>query len=149
MLLLGLAGTGTGCLLGVLVSFFLIPVVIKISGDQKSSYVGSVMICFHPVILIATVLLFCRNYDFPCSQKTCKNGCKYLSDGGTCLLSGSRKRRKGRKKRKHNTETSWGQFTKDKKRTTVVILSLATSLSVYLCITTMLDSQAAKNNRVE
>ena len=28
MLLLGLAGTGTGCLLGVLVSFFLIPVVI-------------------------------------------------------------------------------------------------------------------------
>ena len=36
------------------------------------------------------------------------------------------------------------QFTKDKKRTAVVLLSLATSLSVYLCIVTMLDSQAAR-----
>lgn len=36
------------------------------------------------------------------------------------------------------------QFTKDKKRTAVVLLSLAASLSVYLCIVTMLDSQAAR-----
>ena len=41
---------------------------------------------------------------------------------------------------------SWGEFTKDKKRTTVVILSLATSLSVYLCITTMLLIQAGNND---
>ena len=36
------------------------------------------------------------------------------------------------------------QFTKDKKRTAMVLLSLAASLSVYLCIVTMLDSQAAR-----
>ena len=36
------------------------------------------------------------------------------------------------------------QFTKDKKRTAVVLLSLAASLSVYLCIVTMLDSQVAR-----
>ena len=36
------------------------------------------------------------------------------------------------------------QLVKDKKRTTVVLLSLAASLSVYLCIVTMLDSQAAR-----
>ena len=36
------------------------------------------------------------------------------------------------------------QVTKDKKRTAVVLLSLAASLSVYLCIVTMLDSQAAR-----
>ena len=36
------------------------------------------------------------------------------------------------------------QFTKDKKRTAVVLLSSAASLSVYLCIVTMLDSQAAR-----
>ena len=36
------------------------------------------------------------------------------------------------------------QFTKDKKRTAVVLLSLAASLSVYLCIVIMLDSQAAR-----
>ena len=34
---------------------------------------------------------------------------------------------------------SMEQFTKDKKRTAVVLLSLAASLSVYLCIVTMLD----------
>ena len=39
---------------------------------------------------------------------------------------------------------SMEQFTKDKKRTAVVLLSLAASLSVYLCIVTMLDSQAAR-----
>ena len=36
------------------------------------------------------------------------------------------------------------QFAKDKKRTAVVLLSLAASLSVYLCIVTMLDSQVAR-----
>ena len=36
------------------------------------------------------------------------------------------------------------QFTKDKKRTAVVLLSLAASLSVYLCVVTMLDSQVAR-----
>ena len=36
------------------------------------------------------------------------------------------------------------QFTKDKKRTFMVLLSLAASLSVYLCVVTMLDSQAAR-----
>ena len=36
------------------------------------------------------------------------------------------------------------QFTKDKKRTFMVLLSLAASLSVYLCVVIMLDSQAAR-----
>ena len=36
------------------------------------------------------------------------------------------------------------QFTKDKKRTFMVLLSLAASLSVYLCVVTMLVSQAAR-----
>ena len=38
----------------------------------------------------------------------------------------------------------WEQFTKDKKRTAVVLLSLAASLSVYLCVVTMMESQAAR-----
>ena len=42
------------------------------------------------------------------------------------------------------TRLSWEQFTKDKKRTFMVLLSLAASLSVYLCVVTMLDSQAAR-----
>ena len=42
------------------------------------------------------------------------------------------------------TRLSKEQFTKDKKRTFMVLLSLAASLSVYLCVVTMLDSQAAR-----
>ena len=42
------------------------------------------------------------------------------------------------------TRLSREQFTKDKKRTFMVLLSLAASLSVYLCVVTMLDSQAAR-----
>ena len=139
MLLLGLAGTGTGCLLGVLVSFFLIPVVIKSLGI-KSSYVGSVMICFHPVILIATVLLVGTTI-FLAARKPVKmaaNISPMEALGYRAAGKGGKAGRKGKIIRR----LSWGQFTKDKKRTTVVILSLATSLSVYLCITTMLDSQA-------
>ena len=141
MLLLGLAGTGTGCLLGVLVSFFLIPVVIKSLGI-KSSYVGSVMICFHPVILIATVLLVGTTI-FLAARKPVKmaaNISPMEALGYRAAGKGGKAGRKGNIIRR----LSWGQFTKDKKRTTVVILSLATSLSVYLCITTMLDSQAAR-----
>ena len=141
MLLLGLAGTGTGCLLGVLVSFFLIPVVIKSLGI-KSSYVGSVMICFHPVILIATVLLVGTTI-FLAARKPVKmaaNISPMEALGYRAAGKGGKAGRKGKIIRR----LSWGQFTKDKKRTTVVILSLATSLSVYLCITTMLDSQAAR-----
>ena len=141
MLLLGLAGTGTGCLLGVLVSFFLIPVVIKSLGI-KSSYVGSVMICFHPVILIATVLLVGTTI-FLAARKPVKmaaNISPMEALGYRAAGKGGKAGRKGKIIRR----LSWGQFTKDKKRTTVVILSLATSLSVYLCITTMLDSQVAR-----
>ncbi len=88
MLLLSLAGTGTGCLLGVLVSFFL-SVVIKSLGI-KSGYVGSVMICFHPVILIATVLLVGTTI-FLAARKPVKMAANISPMEGDPKLSGSRK----------------------------------------------------------
>ena len=56
MLLIGSAGTVLGCLSGALVSFFLIPVVVKSLGI-RSGYVGAVMVRFHPAVLVATILL--------------------------------------------------------------------------------------------
>ena len=56
MLLIGSAGTVLGCLSGGLVSFFLIPVVVKSLGI-KSGYVGADMVRFHPAVLLATILL--------------------------------------------------------------------------------------------
>ena len=45
-----------GCLLGVFVSFSLIPIVVKSLGI-KENYVDSSMVCFHPTVLLATILL--------------------------------------------------------------------------------------------
>lgn len=143
MLLTGAAGIVSGCLSGVLVSFFLIPVAVKSLGI-KSGYVGNVMVRFHPAVLSATILLVGVTI-FLASRKPIK-----MAAGISPIEAlGYRPARKNAKVRKAGkgkiiARLSLGQFTKDKKRTAVVLLSLAASLSVYLCIATMLDSQAAR-----
>lgn len=143
MLLIGSAGTVLGCLSGGLVSFFLIPVVVKSLGI-KSGYVGADMVRFHPVVLLATILLVGVTI-FLASQKPAKMAADIspIEALGYCPTHKTVKvRRAG--KGKVIARLSMEQFTKDKKRTAVVLLSLAASLSVYLCIVTMLDSQAAR-----
>ena len=143
MLLIGSAGTVLGCLSGGLVSFFLIPVVVKSLGI-KSGYVGADMVRFHPAVLLATILLVGITI-FLASQKPTK----MAADISPIEALGYRPTHKTVKERKAGkgkviARLSLEQFTKDKKRTAVVLLSLAASLSVYLCIVTMLDSQAAR-----
>ncbi len=143
MLLIGSAGTVLGCLSGGLVSFFLIPVVVKSLGI-KSGYVGADMVRFHPAVLLATILLVGVTI-FLASQKPTK----MAADISPIEALGYRPTHKTVKERKAGkgkviARLSLEQVTKDKKRTAVVLLSLAASLSVYLCIMTMLDSQAAR-----
>ena len=143
MLLIGSAGTVLGCLSGGMVSFFLIPVVVKSLGI-KSGYVGADMVRFHPAVLLATILLVGVTI-FLASQKPTK----MAADISPIEALGYRPTHKTVKERKAGkgkviARLSMEQFTKDKKRTAVVLLSLAASLSVYLCIVTMLDSQAAR-----
>ena len=143
MLLIGSAGTVLGCLSGGMVSFFLIPVVVKSLGI-KSGYVGADMVRFHPVVLLATILLVGVTI-FLASRKPAK----MAADISPIEALGYRPTHKTVKVRRAGKEKviarlSMEQFTKDKKRTAVVLLSLAASLSVYLCIVTMLDSQAAR-----
>ena len=143
MLLIGSAGTVLGCLSGGLVSFFLIPVVVKSLGI-KSGYVGADMVRFHPAVLLATILLVGVTI-FLASQKPTK----MAADISSIEALGYRPTHKTVKERKAGkgkviARLSLEQVTKDKKRTAVVLLSLAASLSVYLCIVTMLDSQAAR-----
>ena len=139
MLLIGSAGTVLGCLSGGMVSFFLIPVVVKSLGI-KSGYVGADMVRFHPAVLLATILLVGVTI-FLASQKPIKMAADIspIEALGYCPTHKNVKVR-----RAGIARLSMEQFTKDKKRTAVVLLSLATSLSVYLCIVTMLDSQAAR-----
>ncbi len=143
MLLIGTAGTVAGCLAGTLVAFFLIPVVVKSLGIN-SNYVGSVIVHFHPAILIATIVLVGFTI-FLASGKPAKMAADILpieALGYRSANKSTKVRRAG--KRKVVRRLSWEQFAKDKKRTAMVLLSLATSLSVYLCVVTMLDSQAAR-----
>ena len=143
MLLIGSAGTVLGCLSGGMVSFFLIPVVVKSLGI-KSGYVGADMVRFHPAVLLATILLVGVTI-FLASQKPIKMAADIspIEALGYCPTHKNVKvRRAG--KGKVIARLSMEQFTKDKKRTAMVLLSLAASLSVYLCIVTMLDSQAAR-----
>ena len=143
MFLIGSAGTVIGCLSGGLVSFFLIPVVVKSLGI-KSGYVGAEMIRFHPAVLLVTILLVGVTLLLACQKPA-----KMAADISPIEALGYRPTHKIVKvrkagKRKVIARLSLRQFTKDKKRTAVVLLSLAASLSVYLCIVTMLDSQAAR-----
>ena len=143
MFLIGSAGIVIGCLSGGLVSFFLIPVVVKSLGI-KSGYVGAEMIRFRPAVLLVTLLLVGVTLLLACQKPA-----KMAADISPIEALGYRpthKIVKARKagKRKVIARLSLRQFTKDKKRTAVVLLSLAVSLSVYLCIVTMLDSQAAR-----
>ena len=143
MFLIGSAGTVIGCLSGGLVSFFLIPVVVKSLGI-KSGYVGADMIRFHPAVLLVTILLVGVTLLLACQKPA-----KMAADISPMEALGYRSTHKIVKARKAGkskviARLSLRQFTKDKKRTAVVLLSLAASLSVYLCIVTMLDSQAAR-----
>ena len=97
MLLIGSAGTVLGCLSGGMVSFFLIPVVVKSLGI-KSGYVGADMVRFHPAVLLATILLVGITI-FLASQKPTKMASRYLSNRSAWLSSDpqNRKRKKSRK----------------------------------------------------
>ena len=43
-----------------------------------------------------------------------------------------------------DSRMAWDQIWKDKKKSLVIMTSLAAALSVFLCISTLLESQAAR-----
>lgn len=143
MLVIGAVGTVMGCLSGALVSFFLIPVVVKAMGI-KNGYVGGIHVQFHSAVLLVTVLLVGVTILLaslkPAKMAADISPIEALGYRPVCKTAKVRKKGRG----KVIARLSWEQFAKDKKRTVVVLLSLATSLSVYLCVVTMLDSQAAR-----
>ena len=143
MLLIGTAGIVSGYVAGGMVSFFLIPLIVKTMGIRKK-YVGSAMVRFHPVILLATIVLVGVTIHLA-SRKPAK----MAANISPIEALGYRPTNKTKKIRKSGKVTIVGrlsreQFAKDKRRTAVVLFSLAASLSVYLCVVTMLDSQAAR-----
>ena len=143
LFLVGSTGIGTGCVTGALVSFFLIPVIVKNLGIRKG-YADGIGVQFHPAVLAVTILLAGITIGLA-GWKPMRKAAKIspMEALGYRPLSGMRRDRKATRGNVI-TRISWEQFVKDKKRTAMVLLSLAMSLSVYLCVVTMLDSQAAR-----
>ena len=141
MILIGAAGILFGTLAGAGVSFGLVPYVMKLLGIKA----GNMEIRFHPAVLFVSILVVgCTLYlsvRKPALAASCITPVEALAYQG--YVSAERKRKK-------TGRGSWcqrmaaGQLRKDKKKTAVVFLSLAASLSVYLCLTTIIGTQGAR-----
>ena len=140
MMIVGILGVFIGNLLGVFASIKLVPYILGVLGISA----GNMALQFNPVILIVSIVvtvfsifLGMRKPIQIATKVTPVEAAKYreyISNG------------KGYKKKKR--AFFWGmafeQFKKDKKKTVVVLLSLAISLSVFYCLTTIISSQGER-----
>lgn len=122
MRLIGLIGIGCGLVLAFLTSFGLIPGIVKSLGVEEKN----VEIIFHPLLVLLSIIL---------TAVTIKAGstkpAKLATKASPMEALGYRKvaAKPGRR---------------DKKKMAVVTTSLGISLSVFLCMVTLIDSQAAR-----
>lgn len=150
MLLIGGIGLAGGIILSSALSFFLIPGIIKSLGIEASK-IGGIEISFHPSIFLLTILLVGITI-FTASQKPAKIAamCSPIEALGYRPSSVVKKRRRNLaiSAANRNRNLIWRmaaeQITKDKKKTWIVMLSLASSLVVFLCMVTLIHSQGAR-----
>lgn len=142
LLWIGGIGMLAGILIGAGTSFFLIPVVVKtfVSGKEM----GAVQVTFHPVIVLLTVLLTgCTVWYAGRKPTKIAVGSSLVEALEYRVVSSVRKRHKTRKG-SLIVRMALEQLTRNKKKTMVTMLSLAASLSVFLCLITLLHTQSAR-----
>ncbi len=153
MLLIGGIGLGGGIILGSALSFFLIPGIIRSLGIEASK-IGGVVVSFHPAIFLLTILLVGITI-FTASQKPAKIAvmCSPIEALGCRPASGVKKSRlhafaAHQSAANRNRNLIWRmaieQIAKNKKKAWIVMLSLASSMVVFLCMTTLIHSQDAR-----
>lgn len=142
LLWIGGIGMLAGILIGAGTSFFLIPVVVKTFVSRKE--MGAVQVTFHPVIVLLTVLLTGCTVWYA-GRKPTKIAVESspVEALGYRVVSSVRKRHKTRKG-SLIVRMALEQLTRNKKKTMVTMLSLAASLSVFLCLITLLHTQSAR-----
>lgn len=135
-------GISLGILLGSGVAFGLIPSVIKVLGIRS----GQVEISFHPFILLGTIIITCFTV-YAGSRKPLKIAAD-ISPLKALTYNRCGAVKRADKKRTENGRIIWRlakeQITKDKKKTGIVMLSLGTSLAVFLCVVTLIESQGPR-----
>ncbi len=140
ILLVGVAGMTAGILLGISVSLILVPYAVKILGIS----LGNTGFCFYPEVLALSILItaaaiLCgvRKPVQIAAGVTPVEAVKYRENIVTSHV-----------KRKRQGSLYWrmakDQLKNNKKRTAVVFLSLAMSLIVFFCLTTLIDSQGRR-----
>ena len=143
MLFIGAAGTAAGIAAGSAVSFLLMPRILHFLGIRAG---GEEMpgISFHPVVFFLTILLVSFTI-WAGGRKPVKMAASVSpveALGWRTSAGGKNFRKTGRGG--VLTKMVRLQLTKDRKKTAVVVMSLAVSLSVFLCVVTLLESQAAR-----
>lgn len=142
LLWIGGIGMLAGILIGAGTSFFLIPVVVKTFVSEKE--MGAVQVTFHPVIVLLTVLLTgCTVWYAGRKPTKIAVGSSPVEALEYRVVSSVRKRHKTRKG-SLIVRMALEQLTRNKKKTMVTMLSLAASLSVFLCLITLLHTQSAR-----
>lgn len=143
MFLVGGIGMVGGLFAGCMVSFLLVPSVVKSLGI-RTGQAGEIVISFHPAVFFFTVFLVGMTV-FLASHKPAEIAvrCSPMEALGYRPKTGMKKCRKTGK-----GNLSWRmakeQIGKDRKKACIIMLSLATSMSVFLCMVTLLRSQEAR-----
>lgn len=140
MILVGILGIFIGNLLGIILCMKLVPYILGILGIST----GNMTLQFNPVILIVSIvvtifsiILGMKKPIQIATKVTPVEATKYRE----CISNGKRYKKK---KGAFFWRMALEQFKKDKKKTVVVLLSLATSLSVFYCLTTIISSQGER-----
>ena len=140
MILVGILGIFIGNLLGIILCMKLVPYILGILGISTGNMTlqfNSVILIVSIVVTIFSILLGMKKPIQIATKVTPVEAAKYRE----CISNGKRyKKRKGA----FFWRMAFEQFKKDKKKTVVVLLSLATSLSVFYCLTTIISSQGER-----
>lgn len=140
MLFVGTVGVGSGILLGWGTSFLLIPQVVRILGIREKA----IPVTFHPAIFLISIFI-AGSTMYLGSRKPVKIAASVSPVEALSYQSASGKK-KSRKTRKGNLlwRMAGEQFSKDKRKTGTAVLSLAASLSIFLCLITIIESHGAR-----
>lgn len=143
MMFLGCAGVLGGLLAGGAVSFLLLPSVIRFLGIRAGEE-GDVPVTLNPAVVLLTVALTAFTI-YMGSRKPVKMAVSVspLEAAGYRPAQGKDGRRRTGRGRLI-PRMALDQVLKDKKKSAVIIVSLAAGLSVFLCLCTLLESQAAR-----
>lgn len=141
MLFISVLGIIVGTIIGIILSLFLLPYVMEIMGISN----GNIDFNFNPLILILSIITIIISI-FLGIKKPIKIATNVTPVEATRYYGVILKKNKIKKVKKGNLiwRMAKEQLTKDKKKTIIVFLSLATSLSVFYCLSTLISSQGER-----